>query len=117
MLLTMNVNVERMAEAVHQDFSNATDLADYLVRKGLPFRQAHEVVGKCVAYAIAQEKFLPEISLSEYKKFSELFEADLLEALKPENLSLLEHLMVGLLLVKMQSNLLKVKKFYKSKKK
>ena len=85
MLLTMNVNVERMAEAVHQDFSNATDLADYLVRKGLPFRQAHEVVGKCVAYAIAQEKFLPEISLSEYKKFSELFEADLLEALKPEN--------------------------------
>ncbi|MDD4321270.1 MAG: argininosuccinate lyase [Acidaminococcaceae bacterium] len=85
MLLTMKVNKERMAKAVHQDFSNATDLADYLVRKGLPFRQAHEVVGKCVAYAIAQEKFLPEISLPEYKEFSQLFEQDLLEALKPEN--------------------------------
>lgn len=56
-----------------------------LVRKGLPFRQAHEVVGKCVAYAIHQGKFLPEISLEEYKTFSALFEEDLLEALQPEN--------------------------------
>ena len=62
-----------------------TDLADYLVRKGLPFRQAHEVVGKCVAYAIHQGKFLPEISLEEYKTFSALFEEDLLEALQPQN--------------------------------
>ena len=55
------------------------------MRKGLPFRMAHEVVGKCVAYAITEGKFLPEISLDEYKKFSDLFEADLLDALKPEN--------------------------------
>ncbi|WP_293727894.1 argininosuccinate lyase [uncultured Phascolarctobacterium sp.] len=85
MILTMTVNVDKMAQAVSRDFSNATDLADYLVRKGLPFRQAHEVVGKCVAYAIHQGKFLPEISLEEYKKFSELFEGDLLTALNPEN--------------------------------
>ncbi len=85
MILTMTVNVDKMQQAVSKDFSNATDLADYLVRKGLPFRQAHEVVGKCVAYAILNGKFLPEISLAEYKEFSELFEADLLEALKPEN--------------------------------
>ena len=85
MLLTMQVNKERMAEAVHKDFSNATDFADYLVRKGLPFRQAHEVVGKCVAYAIEQGKFLPDISLVEYKEYSNLFEQDLLEVLKPEN--------------------------------
>lgn len=85
MILTMTVNVDKMAQAVSRDFSNATDLADYLVRKGLPFRQAHEVVGKCVAYAIHQGKFLPEISLEEYKKFSELFESDLLTALNPEN--------------------------------
>ena len=52
MILPMTVNVDKMAQAVAHDFSNATDLADYLVRKGLPFRQAHEVVGKCVAYAI-----------------------------------------------------------------
>ena len=85
MILTMTVNVDKMQQAVSKDFSNATDLADYLVRKGLPFRQAHEVVGKCVAYAILNDKFLPEISLEEYKEFSELFEADLLEALKPYN--------------------------------
>ena len=85
MIATMKVNVDKMEQAVSKDFSNATDLADYLVRKGLPFRQAHEVVGKCVAYAIKAGKFLPEITLKEYKEFSELFEADLLETLKPEN--------------------------------
>lgn len=85
MILTMTVNVDKMAQAVSMDFSNATDLADYLVRKGLPFRQAHEVVGKCVAYAIAQGKFLPELSLEEYKQLSDLFESDMLLALKPEH--------------------------------
>ena len=85
MILTMTVNVDKMAQAVSRDFSNATDLADYLVRKGLPFRQAHEVVGKCVAHAICEGKFLPELSLEEYKQFSDLFEAELLVALDPEN--------------------------------
>ncbi len=85
MIATMKVNVDKMEQAVSKDFSNATDLADYLVRKGIPFRQAHEVVGKCVAHAIKSGKFLPEMTLEEYKGFSELFEADLLEALKPEN--------------------------------
>ena len=85
MILTMTVNVDKMAQAVAHDFSNATDLADYLVRKGLPFRQAHEVVGKCVAYAIEKGKFLLEIPIEEYKQFSDLFESDLLEALDPAN--------------------------------
>ena len=85
MILTMTVNVDKMAQAVAHDFSNATDLADYLVRKGLPFRQAHEVVGKCVAYAIEKGKFLLEIPIEEYKQFSELFESDLLTALDPAN--------------------------------
>lgn len=85
MILTMTVNADKMQQAVSKDFSNATDLADYLVRKGLPFRQAHEVVGKCVAYAIHNDKFLPEITLEEYKNFSDLFEEDLLQALQPEN--------------------------------
>ena len=85
MIATMKVNVDKMEQAVSKDFSNATDLADYLVRKGLPFRQAHEVVGKCVAYAIKNGKFLPDVTLTEYKEFSDLFEEDLLETLKPEN--------------------------------
>ncbi|WP_071143191.1 argininosuccinate lyase [Acidaminococcus timonensis] len=85
MVLTTKVNEERMAEAVHKDFSNATDLADYLVRKGLPFRKAHGVVGKAVAKAIAEHKLLGQLTLAEYKELSPLFEADLLECLKPEN--------------------------------
>lgn len=82
MLTTMKINRDRLYECVSNDFSNATDLADYLVRKGLPFRKSHEVVGKCVRYAIENNKFLSEISLNEYREFSELFESDLLEAIK-----------------------------------
>ncbi|HIU63435.1 MAG TPA: argininosuccinate lyase [Candidatus Avacidaminococcus intestinavium] len=84
MIATMKVNVEKMEQALAKDFSNATDLADYLVRKGLAFREAHEVVGKCVAHAIQAEKFLPELTLAEYKTYSELFESDLLVILRPE---------------------------------
>ena len=85
MIATMTVNTERMKWAVSHDFSNATDLADYLVRKGLPFRKAHAVVGQCVAYAIKEKKFLLDMTLEEYKQFSELFEPDLMQALDPEH--------------------------------
>lgn len=85
MILTTKVNEEKMAEAVHKDYSNATDLADYLVRKGMPFRKAHAVVGKAVAKAIAEHKLLGQLTLEEYKEMCPLFEADLLECLKPEN--------------------------------
>lgn len=85
MILTMKVNEERMAEAVHKDYSNATDLADYLVKKGMPFRKAHKVVGEAVAYGIAHHKFFADFSMEEFKQFSPLFEQDLLEAIKPEN--------------------------------
>lgn len=85
MILTMQVRTDRMKWAVSHDFSNATDLADYLVRKGLPFRKAHAVVGKCVAYAIKEGKFLLDMTLAEYKQFSALFEPDLMQALDPEH--------------------------------
>lgn len=85
MIATMTVKEERMRKAVAHDFSNATDLADYLVRKGLPFRQAHAVVGQCVAFAIQEDKFLLDMTLEEYKRFSDLFEPDLLQALDPEH--------------------------------
>lgn len=84
MLRAMKVNEERMAQAVTKDFSNATDMADYLVKKGLPFRQAHEVVGKCVRYCIDNGKWLMDLSLDEFKQFSPLFETDILEAIKVE---------------------------------
>lgn len=84
MLRAMKVNENTMLTAVRNDFSNATDMADYLVKKGLPFRQAHEVVGKCVRYAIEQQKWLLDLSLAEFRQFSTLFEADILEAIRVE---------------------------------
>ncbi|CAG7633746.1 Argininosuccinate lyase [Paenibacillus solanacearum] len=84
MISTMKVNKDRMRQAVNQDFSNATDIADYLVNKGMPFRQAHEVIGKTVLYCIQQQKFLLDLKLEEYHQFSNLFDADIYDVLQPE---------------------------------
>ncbi|MEH7611414.1 argininosuccinate lyase [Gottfriedia acidiceleris] len=81
---TMKVNETRMYEAVKNDYSNATDLADYLVRKNIPFRQAHEVVGKTVLYAIENHKFLGELNLEEFKMINEVFEEDIYHTLNPK---------------------------------
>ncbi|WBL17449.1 argininosuccinate lyase [Sutcliffiella sp. NC1] len=85
MIETMTVNTDKMYAAVAQDYSNATDIADYLVTKGLPFRQAHEVIGKTVLYAIEQKKFLLALTMDEYKQFHELFEEDIYDVLQPKN--------------------------------
>ena len=84
MVSTMKVNKEQMRQAVNQDFSNATDIADYLVNKGLPFRQAHEVIGKTVLYCIQNHKFLLDLKLEEFHQFSKLFEQDIYQVLQPE---------------------------------
>lgn len=83
MIETMFVNVGNMEKAVSNDYSNATDIADYLVTKGLPFRDAHEVIGKIVLYAIEQKKFLLDLSMEEYARFSSLFEDDIYKVLAP----------------------------------
>lgn len=84
MIRDMKVRNEVMLKATKQDFSNATDMADYLAAKGLPFRQAHEVTGKTVAYAIEQGKYLGDLSLKEFQSFSPLFEEDIFEAISVE---------------------------------
>lgn len=84
MLQTSKINEQKMLSAVQQDFSNATDMADYLVRKGLPFREAHEVVGKCVYYCIEQKKYLLDLSIEEFKQFSPLFDSDILAAISSQ---------------------------------
>ncbi|MBO8164338.1 MAG: argininosuccinate lyase [Brevibacillus sp.] len=84
MIETMKVNKERMRKAVTEDFSNATDLADYLVTKNLPFRQAHEVVGKAVLYCIEQNKYLLDLTLEEFQQFSPLIGPDVYQALQAE---------------------------------
>lgn len=84
MIATMKVNKQRMREAVNQDFSNATDIADFLVGKGMPFRQAHEVIGKTVLYCIQNNKYLLDLTLDEFKTFSPLFDDRIYGVLQPE---------------------------------
>lgn len=72
---------QKMREAAFRGFSTATDLADYLVRKGVPFRDAHEVVGKSVAYAITQDKDLSECSLDELQQFNGDIQEDVFDVL------------------------------------
>ncbi|GAA3412743.1 argininosuccinate lyase [Paenibacillus hodogayensis] len=84
MIATMKVNRDRMRQAVNQDFSNATDIADYLASKGMPFRQAHEVIGKTVLYCIQQQKYLLDLTLPEFLQFSDLFDENIYEVLQPE---------------------------------
>lgn len=75
---------ENMYEAAKRGFSTATDLADYLVRKGVPFRDAHEVVGKSVAHGVATGKDLSEMTLEELRQFSAQIEADVFAVLTLE---------------------------------
>ena len=81
MIDTMKPNKDNMYRAAGKGYINATDLADYLVGKGLPFRTAYKTVGEIVAYGIKQDKTLEEITLGEYKNFSDLFGEDLYEAI------------------------------------
>lgn len=83
MIDTMKVRTERMKKATEQDFSNATELADYLVTKGVPFRDAHEVVGKLVLKCIEENKFLVDLTLAEFKEANEFFEDDIYHVLNP----------------------------------
>ncbi len=84
-LRNIELNRERARAAAITDYTNATDLADYLVKKGLEFRMAHEVIGRIVVYAIQQGKELQELSLDECRNFSELFDGDLFQAISLEN--------------------------------
>ncbi len=81
MLTTMRIREDNMLDAAKKGYTNATDLADYLVYKGLPFRDAHEVSGKLVAYGIAEGKELDQMTMSEFKSFSEMIEEDIYQAI------------------------------------
>jgi len=83
-LRNVRLKPDTMAAAAGGDCANATDLADYLVRKGIPFRRAHEMVGKIVNQVIAQGKRLEDLPLAEYRQFSPLFEEDLYDSISLE---------------------------------
>lgn len=73
----------RLAAAVAEDFSNATDVADYLAARGVPFREAYNLVGKVVKTCIAADKLLKDLSLEEWKELHRAFEADIYQAIAP----------------------------------
>jgi argininosuccinate lyase len=84
MMPNISVNRESMRLAAAQGYSTATDLADYLVRKGMPFRDAHSVVGKSVAYGIEQQKDLSDLALTELQEFSDMITDDVFDVLTLE---------------------------------
>ncbi len=85
MLATMTVRPENMKKAAAEGFINATDAADYLVKKGMPFRAAYKITGQLVAACIADHATLEALPLARYRSFSELFESDIYEAVDLNN--------------------------------
>ena len=84
MLKTLTVRKENMRKGAAGGFTNATDYADYLVKKGVPFREAHGISGKTVFYCIAKDKALEDLTLDEFKSFSPLIEKDVYDAISLE---------------------------------
>ena len=81
MLSSMKFNHERMAKSARGGFTNATDAADYLVKKNVPFRDAHEIVGRLVLYGIENNKALDDFTLEEFQNISEVFDNDIYDAI------------------------------------
>lgn len=84
MLATMTVKSDNMLQGSKGGFTNATDVADYLVKKGLPFREAHGVVGQMVFYAVKNNKNLDDFSMEEFLEFSDIIEDDIYDAISME---------------------------------
>lgn len=84
MIATMTVKKDNMLKGSKGGFTNATDVADYLVKKGLPFREAHAVVGRMVFYSIEHDKALDDLTMDEFKEFSDIIEDDIYNAISME---------------------------------
>ncbi|MBE7032288.1 MAG: argininosuccinate lyase [Ruminococcaceae bacterium] len=81
MLATMKLRKDKMLQGAKGGFTNATDVADYLVKKGLPFRDAHAVVGRMVAYCLDKDTVIDALTMDEFKDFSEIFDNDIYDAI------------------------------------
>jgi argininosuccinate lyase len=84
LLANLEVNEEEMKKAAAEEYTNATDLADYLTKKGIPFREAHQITGKAVLYAEKKGKGLDALSLDELRSFSSLIEEDVFDYIRIE---------------------------------
>ena len=81
----LDFEIKNLNNAVEQDFSNATDIADYLVDSGVPFREAYQIVGKIVKYAISKNLLLKDLELDEFKTFHDSFKEDIYKNIEPIN--------------------------------
>jgi argininosuccinate lyase len=85
MLVHTTFNKAHLEEELRTDFLSATDMADYLVRKGLPFREAHEITGKVVAYCIGRKMYFGNLDIETLKEFSVKFDGDVFDFILPQN--------------------------------
>ena len=81
MMKTMTFNADVMEESAKKGFTNATDAADYLVKKGVPFRDAHSIVGRLVLKCVDEDRALDDLSLDEFRKESDVFDNDIYDAI------------------------------------
>jgi len=115
MIETMYINKEKMEESTKGDFSTATELADYLVKKDLSFREAHKLVGKIVLYCMENEKILEDLTLTELNSFHKDFNEDALNILKPQSAVEAKDSFGGTSLKRVEESIQKAKKILKQK--
>jgi argininosuccinate lyase len=113
MIETMQVNKKKMEEGTKGDFSTATELADYLVKKGLSFREAHKLVGSMVIYCLENKKDLEDLTLSELKSFHKNFNEKALQTLKPQSAVEAKESFGGTSLRRVKESIQKAKKIIK----
>jgi len=115
MIKTMQVNKKKIEASTKGDFSTATELADYLVKKGLSFREAHKLVGGMVIYCLENKKNLEDLTLSELKSFYKDFNEDTLEILKPQSAVEAKDSYGGTSLKRVEKSIQKAKKILEGK--
>jgi len=115
MIETMQVNKKKMEASTKGDFSTATELADYLVKKGLSFREAHKLVGKIVLYCLENKKYLEDLILTELKSFNKSFDKKTLEILKPQSAIEAKDSFGGTSLKRVKESIQKAKKILEEK--
>jgi len=115
MIETMQINKEKMEASTKGDFSTATELADYLVKKGLSFREAHKLVGGIVIYCLENKKNLEDLTLWELKSFHKSFNAKALEILKPQSAVEAKDSYGGTSLKRVKESIQKAKKILEGK--
>ena len=106
----IKLNKDRILAAARGGYSNATELADYLVSKGVPFREAHDIVGQVVLYAIDQGKALEELDIAQYQKFSSAIGDDVYPVLQFDSILAKRNVLGGVALEQTRAEIEALKK-------